>query len=153
MSDDRTVTADSDSLAPQSFKDTPYKLETDAVEIEATLNQIASGLQSAAEGYLTLASHLPKLTPYEPPQMIAQIPPHPLMFLCPLGKLCPLREKIKLFIIYYMVIMNLLIPRGLDCSRNTMYPVILCIQPSKEKEDPVVHNINRKEKDQQNRIP
>ena len=47
----------------------------DAVEIEATLNQIAAGLQSAAEGYLTLASHLPKLTPYELPQMIAQIPP------------------------------------------------------------------------------
>ena len=87
-SDDRTVTADSDSSAAQSFKDTPCKLETDAVEIEATLNQIASGLQSATEGYLTLASHLPKLTPYELPQMIAQIPPHLLMFLCPLGKLC-----------------------------------------------------------------
>ena len=65
VSDDRTVTADSDSSAAQSFNDTPCKLETDAVEIEATLNQIASGLQSAAEGYLTLASHLPKLTPYE----------------------------------------------------------------------------------------
>ena len=75
------------------------------------------------------------------------------MFLCPLGKLCPLREKIKLFIIYYVVNMNLLIPHGLDCSRNATYPVIPCIQPSKEKEDPVVHNINRKEKDQQNRIP
>ena len=78
VSDDRTVTADSDSSAAQSFKDTPCKLETDAVEIEATLNQIASGLQSAAEGYLTLASHLPKLTPYELPQMIAQIPPPPI---------------------------------------------------------------------------
>ena len=53
-------------------------METDAVEIEATLNQIASGLQSAAEGYLTLASHLPKLTPYELPQMLAQIPPPPI---------------------------------------------------------------------------
>ena len=47
-SDDRTVTADSDSLAAQSFEDTPCKLETNVVEIEATLNQIASGLQSAA---------------------------------------------------------------------------------------------------------
>ena len=52
-SDDRTVTADSDSSAAPSFKDTPCKLETDAAEIEATLNQIASGLQSTAEGYLT----------------------------------------------------------------------------------------------------
>ena len=74
-SDDRTVTADSDSSAAQNFEDTPCKLETDAVEIEATLNQIASGLQSAVEGYLILASHLPKLTPYELLQMIAQIPP------------------------------------------------------------------------------
>ena len=48
--------------------------------------------------------------------------------------------------------MNLLIPRGLDCSRSTLYPIIPCIQPSKEKEDLVVHS-NRKEKDQQNRRP
>ena len=66
-SDDRTVTTDSDSSAPQSFKDTPYKLETDATEIEATLNQIASGLQSATEGYLTLASNIPELPLYELP--------------------------------------------------------------------------------------
>ena len=85
-SDDRTVTADSDSLAAQSFKDTPCKLETNVVEIEATLNQIASGLQSAAEGYLTLASHLPKLTPYELPQTIAQIPPPPINVPMPIRK-------------------------------------------------------------------
>ena len=85
-SDDRTVTADSDSSAAQSFKDTPCTLETDAVEIEATLNQIASGLQSATEGYLTLASHLPKLTPYKLPQMIAQIPPPPINVPMPIRK-------------------------------------------------------------------
>ena len=85
-SDDRTVTADSDSSAAQSFEDTPCKLETDAVEIEATLNQIAAGLQSAVEGYLTLASHLPKLTPYELPQMIAQIPPPPIDVPMPIRK-------------------------------------------------------------------
>ena len=39
VSNDRTVTADSDSSAAQNFKDTPCKLETDAVEIEATLNK------------------------------------------------------------------------------------------------------------------
>ena len=59
-------------------RNTPCKLETDAVEIEATLNQIASGFQSAAEGCLTLASYLSKLTTYELPQMIAQIPPPPV---------------------------------------------------------------------------
>ena len=57
-SDDRTITADSDSSAAQSFEDAPCKLETDSKEIEATLNQVALGLQNAAEGYLTLASHI-----------------------------------------------------------------------------------------------
>ena len=46
--------------------------------IEATLHQIASGLQSAAEGYLNLASHISKIAPYELPQVIAQIPPPPI---------------------------------------------------------------------------
>ena len=77
-SDDRTITADSDSSEAQNFEDTPCKLETDATEIEATLNQIASGLQNAADGYLALASHLPKLSPYELPQIVAQIPPPPM---------------------------------------------------------------------------
>ena len=54
-SDDRTVTADSDSSAAQSFEDTLCKLETDAIEIEATLNQIASGLQSDAEGLFNIS--------------------------------------------------------------------------------------------------
>ena len=85
-SDDRTVTTDSDSSAAYSFEDTPCKVETDATEIEATLHQIASGLQSAAEGYLALASHLPKLMPYELPQVIAQIPPPPMNVPMPIRK-------------------------------------------------------------------
>ena len=51
-SDDRTITADSDSSEAPDFEDIPCKLETSATEIEATLNQIATGLQSAANGYL-----------------------------------------------------------------------------------------------------
>ena len=85
-SDDRTITADSDSSEAQDFEDTPCKLETDATEIEATLNQIASGLQSAADGYLALASHLPKLSPYELPQIVAQIPPPPMNIPMPIQK-------------------------------------------------------------------
>ena len=85
-SDDRTVTIDSDSSAAQSFEDTPCKLETDSTEIEATLNQIALGLQSAAEGYLTLASHIPKLAPYELPHVIAQIPLPPINVPMPIRK-------------------------------------------------------------------
>ena len=94
-SDDRTVMADSDSLAAQSFEDTPCKLETNVVEIEATLNQIASGLQSAVEGYITLASHLPKLTPYELPQTIAQIPPPPINVPMPIRKALSTEGEIK----------------------------------------------------------
>ena len=59
-SDDRTVTADSNSSTASGFKETPCKWETDSKGIEATLRQITSGLQSAAEGYLTLASHISK---------------------------------------------------------------------------------------------
>ena len=77
-SDDRTITADSDSSEAQDFEDTPYPVEMKATDIEATLNQIASGLQSAANGYLALAAQLPSLSPYELPQIIAKVPPPPI---------------------------------------------------------------------------
>ena len=66
-SDDSTITSDSDSSAASSFKETPCKVETDSKGIEATLHQIASGLQSTAEGYLILASHISGIAPYELP--------------------------------------------------------------------------------------
>ena len=74
-SDDRTVTTDSDSSATSNFEETPCEWEADSKGIEATLHQIVTGLQSAAEGYLALASHISKVAPYELPQVIAQIPP------------------------------------------------------------------------------
>ena len=43
-------------------------------------------MQSAANGYLALASHLPKLLPYELPQIIAQIPPPPMNVPMPIWK-------------------------------------------------------------------
>ena len=52
--------------------------ETDSKGIETTLHHINLGLQTAAEGYLTLASHISKIAPYELPQVIAQIPPPPM---------------------------------------------------------------------------
>ena len=84
-SSDSTIT-DSDSLAASSFKETPCKLNTDTKGIETTLHQIASGLQSAAEGYLTLASHISGIAPYELPQVIAQIPPPPMDVPMPVQK-------------------------------------------------------------------
>ena len=129
-SDDRTVTADSDSLAAQCFEDTPCKLETDAVEIEATLNQIASGLQSAAEGYLTLASHLPKLTPYKLPQMLAQIPPPPINVPRPIRKALSTEGENKT--IHYLLhneyeLTNTSwsrLQQKYNVSNNTMYTVL-----------------------------
>ena len=85
-SDDRTVTADSNSSAASGFEETPCKWEADSKGIEATLHQIALGLQSAAEGYLTLASHISKVVPYELPQVIAQIPPPPMDVPMPIRK-------------------------------------------------------------------
>ena len=84
-SDDRMVTAESDSSEAQEFEDTPCQLEK-TTDIEATLNQIVSGLQSAADGYLALASHIPNLSPYELPQTIAQILPPPINVPMPVRK-------------------------------------------------------------------
>ena len=64
----------------------PCEWETDPKGIEATLCQIAAGLQSAAEGYLALASHMSKVAPYELPQVVAQIPPPPMDVLMPIMK-------------------------------------------------------------------
>ena len=94
-SDDRTVTADSDSSEAQDFEDTPFQLETSATEIEATLHQIATGLQSAANGYLALASHLPMLLPYELPQIVAQIPPPPMNVPMPIQKALAIEGESK----------------------------------------------------------
>ena len=57
-SDDRTITADSNSSAAPAFKEMPCEWEANPKGIEATLHQILASLQSAAEGYLTLASHI-----------------------------------------------------------------------------------------------
>ena len=84
-SDDSTITADNADSA-SSMEEKSCTWEVDSTEIEATLHQIASGLQNAAEGYLTLASHVSKLSPYELPQVIAQIPPPPMDVPMPIRK-------------------------------------------------------------------
>ena len=85
-SHDSTITADSDNTA-SSMEDKTCAWEADSASIEAALHQIASGLKNAAEGYLTLASQVSKLAPYELPQVVAQIPHLQLMFLFLLEKL------------------------------------------------------------------
>ena len=85
-SDDRTITTDCDSSATSSFEEMPCKWKTDSKGIETTLHQIASGLHNAVEGYLTLASHISEIAPYELPQVIAQIPPPPMNVPMPVRK-------------------------------------------------------------------
>ena len=76
-SDDGTITAD-DKDSTSSMEDKSCVWEADTTEIEASLHWIASGLQNAVEVYLTLASHISKIAPYELPQVIAQIPSPPI---------------------------------------------------------------------------
>ena len=52
-----------------------YTKGNNVTEIESVLHQIATSLHHAAEGYLSLASSIHKVEPYELPQIIAQIPP------------------------------------------------------------------------------
>ena len=85
-SDDRTVTTGSDSSATLAFEKIPCKWEANSKGIEATLHQIVAGLQSTAEGYLALASHMSKVVPYELPQVVAQIPPPPMDVPMPIQK-------------------------------------------------------------------
>ena len=94
-SDDSTITADSDSSATSNFEETPCTWEADSKGIEAFLHQIASGLQNATEGYLTLASQVSKITPYELPQIIVQIPPPPMNVPMPFGKALTLDRENK----------------------------------------------------------
>ena len=69
-SDERTITMDSDSSVAAIFKETLIGWEAYPKEIEATLHQIASGLQNTAEGYLALALHMSQVVPYELPQVV-----------------------------------------------------------------------------------
>ena len=85
-SDDRAVNTDSNSSAALDFEETPCEWEADSKGIEGTLHQIVMGLQIAAEGYLTLASHISKVAPYELLQVIAQIPPSPMDVPMPIRK-------------------------------------------------------------------
>ena len=84
-SDDSTITADHED-STYSMEDKSCVWEADSTEIEASLHWITSGLQNAAEVYLTLASHITKLAPYELPQVIAQIPPPPIDVPMPIRK-------------------------------------------------------------------
>ena len=77
-SEERTLTAeteDTTSSMEDHIEDSSYMKENHITVIETALHQIATSLQHAAKGYLSLASCIHKLEPCELPKMIAQIPP------------------------------------------------------------------------------
>ena len=60
----------------QEYRICPEGPRSPSVQVQ--FQSTASSLQSAAEGYMSLASHVNKLDPYKLPQVIAQIPPPPI---------------------------------------------------------------------------
>ena len=87
--DNKTITAETENSTTSmgdNIEDNSCIKEINATEIEASLHRIATGLQNAAEGYMSLVSHINKLNPYELPQMIAQIPPPPIDIPMPIRK-------------------------------------------------------------------
>ena len=66
------------SSMEDNIEDSSCIKENNATEIETSLHQMTISLQSAAEGYMSLASHKKKLNPYELPQVIVQISPPPI---------------------------------------------------------------------------
>ena len=76
-SEDRTLTAEMEntmSSMEDHIEDSSCIKENNVTEIETSLHQIATSLQNAAEGYMSLASCIHKLESYEIPQVITQIP-------------------------------------------------------------------------------
>ena len=83
------------SSVEDNIEDSSCIKETDATEIQASLHRIATSLQSAAEGYISLASNINKLNPYKLPQVIAQIPPPPIDVPMPIRKALTIDGKDK----------------------------------------------------------
>ena len=152
-SDDRTVTAESDSSTASSFEETTCKWETDSKGIEATLHQIASGLQNAAEGYLTLASYMSKVAPYELPQVIAQIPSPPMDVPMPIRKALSVDRENK--VINYLLCGEYELNKTSwsKLQKKIMLAETRFIPHSKEKEDPEVPNIDKRENKWLNQRP
>ena len=144
-SDDRTVTTESDSSTASSFEETKG--------IEATLHQIASGLQNAAEGYLTLASHTSRVAPYELPQVIVQIPPPPMDVPMPIRKALSVdgENRVINYLLHGEYELNKTswskLQKKYNVSRNMIYTAL------KGKGRPEVPNIDKRENKWLNQRP
>ena len=146
------MTADSDSSAAAVFEETPIGQEADPKGIEATLHQIATGLQSVAEGYLALASHMSQVAPYELPQMVAQIPPPPMDVPLSIRKalLIDGQSKAVSYLIHGEYELTNISWSKLHRKNTTLVGTRFTL-PEKEKEDLEVLNTNEKENKEANK--
>ena len=143
-SDNRTVTVDSDSSATPAFEEMLCKWETNPKGIKAILHQAATGLQTAAEGYLPLASHMSKVVPYELPQVVTQIPPPPMDVPIPIWKALLVDGESK--------VVNHLIHGEYELTNTSWFKLQKKYHvsrnkytlPSKEKEDLEVPNTDKR---------
>ena len=97
-SEDRTLTAEMDDTSTSMedhVEDNTSVKENNVTEIESALYQIASSLQSAPGAYMTLASCIHKLEPYEIPQVVSQIPPTPMNIPMPIRKALTVDDEDK----------------------------------------------------------
>ena len=99
-SEDRTLTEEMEDTVSSMEDHIEDRLclkedTTTATEIEASLHQIATSLQNAAEGYMSLASCIHKLESYEIPKIIAQIPPPPINVPLPIRKTLTIDDEEK----------------------------------------------------------
>ena len=97
-SEDRTLTTEMEnnlSSMEDHVEDSTCIKKNNVTEIESALYQIATSLQSAAEAYMTLASCIHKLEPYEIPQVVAQIPPPPINVPIPIRKALTVDDEDK----------------------------------------------------------
>ena len=97
-SEDKTLTTEMEntlSSMEEHIEDGTCLKESHAMEIEIALHQIATSLHSAAEAYMSLASCIPKLEPYEILQVIAQILPPPMDIPMPIRKALTVDDEDK----------------------------------------------------------
>ena len=88
------------------------------------------GLQNAAEGYLTLASHISKIASYELPQVIAQVPPPPMDVPMPVrkGLIMEGENKVVNYLLHGEYELNKTswskLQKKYDVSRNKIYAAL-----------------------------
>ena len=97
-SEDRTLTTDMESTLSsmeEHIEDGSCIKENNAMEIETALHQITMSLHNAAKAYMSLATCIHKLEPYEILQVIAQIPPPPMDIPMPIRKALTVDDEDK----------------------------------------------------------